>query len=69
MAANNEDLILGLKHNKFGAFCLQSCSLQKAEEHLIKAKNLIEKTLPFSNVYMNLGNLEAQRKNTEKAIA
>jgi len=53
----DKDLFVGYNHNRFGSFCLQASQLDKAEDHLIKAKNLIEKKFVFSNVYMNLGNL------------
>jgi Flp pilus assembly protein TadD len=57
-----------LKHNKFGAFCLQANNVDKAEEHLNKARELIESKYPFSNVYMNIANVYAQRKDYAKAV-
>lgn len=30
MSANDEELLSGIKHNKFGAFCLQANSTDKA---------------------------------------
>lgn len=41
---------------------------EKAEEHLLKSVQLVSPYLQFSNVYMNLGNLEAQKRNFAKAI-
>ena len=65
---NDEEMLDGFRHNKFGAFCLQANDLEKAEKHLLKAKEIIELKYPFSNVYMNLGNLWAQKKDYQKAI-
>jgi hypothetical protein len=36
---------------------------------LVKAKEIIEKKFIFTNVDMNLGNLEAQKKDFKKAIS
>lgn len=67
--AKDEELLNGFRHNKFGAFCLQAGDLKRAEEHLLKAKEIIEKTYPnFSNLHMNIGNLHAQHKDYRKAI-
>jgi hypothetical protein len=42
--------------------------VDKAEEHLNKARELIESKYPFSNVYMNIANVYAQRKDYAKAV-
>jgi hypothetical protein len=42
MAAANENLLIGFKHYKYGAFCLQAGDIKRAEDNLLKAKDLIE---------------------------
>jgi hypothetical protein len=46
----DKDLLVGYSHHKFGAFCLQANDLAKAEEHFLKAKELLGKRFVFSNV-------------------
>lgn len=62
-------MIEAFKVNKFGAFCLQASDLERAEKLLNKGKDIIEKRFGiFTNCYMNIGNLWAQRKDYQKAI-
>lgn len=68
-AAANPDLVTGFKHYKYGSFCLQAGDIKKAEDNILKAKALIEPSFEvFTNLYMNLGNIEAQKKNYQGAI-
>ena len=63
------DFDLNLKRNKFGAACLKANHLDKAEKLLqIAIKECEELNIPFTNAYMNLGNVYAQMKNYPKAI-
>jgi tetratricopeptide (TPR) repeat protein len=40
-----------------------------AEEHFLKAKDiLLPHFQPFTNLFMNMGNIEAQKKEFQKAI-
>lgn len=66
----HEDLILAIKHNKFGGFCLQANELEKAETHFTKALEVIKDKykLPFSNALMNLGNMYGQKRDYKQAI-
>jgi hypothetical protein len=65
----DENLVTGVKHNKFGAVCLEADKIELAETHMLKAKDILEPYFQvFTNVYMNLGNIQAQRKNYAKAI-
>jgi tetratricopeptide (TPR) repeat protein len=59
---------VGFNHNRYGAFCLQAANIEKAQEHLLKAKDIIAKRFVFTNVLMNLGNLKAQKRDYQKAI-
>jgi tetratricopeptide (TPR) repeat protein len=69
MAAADTNLLTGFKHYKYGSFCLQAGDIERAEPNLLKAKALIEPVFDtFTNLYMNLGNIEAQRKNYQGAI-
>lgn len=36
-----EELVQGINHNKFGGFCLKANNVEKAETHLLKAKEII----------------------------
>ncbi len=66
---NEEETVNAFKMNKFGAFCLQAGDLERAEKLLLKGQEIIEKKFGiFTNCYMNLGNLWAQRKDYQKAI-
>lgn len=68
-AAADPNLLTGFKHYKYGSFCLQAGDIERAESNLLKAKVLIEPVFqPFTNLYMNLGNIEAQKKNYQGAI-
>ena len=63
MIQEDEEAINAFKAHKFGAFCLQASDLERSERSLLKAKEVLEKQFGiFTNVYMNLGNLWAQRK-------
>lgn len=67
--AKEEEIINAFKANKFGAFCLQAGDLERAEKLLLKGQEIIEKRFGiFTNCYMNLGNLWAQKKNYQQAI-
>ena len=66
---NEQQLINGFKVHKFGAFCLQASDLERAQKLLLKAQEIVEKRFGiFTNCYMNMGNLWAQRKDYKKAI-
>lgn len=62
------DLKKGIAHNQFGCVCLEANMLDKAEEHFKHAVELVSKYVQFSNVYMNIGNLHAQRRDYAKAV-
>ena len=69
MIQNEEEVISAFKAHKFGAFCLQASDLERAERGIKKGLEVIEKRFGiFTNAYMNLGNLEAQKKDYKKAI-
>lgn len=55
-------------HNKFGCYCLKSGQLEKAEKHFFLALDQLEDKTVFSNIYQNLGNVYAQKKNHPLAI-
>lgn len=55
-------------HNKFGCYCLKSGQLDKAEKHFFLALDQLEDKTIFSNIYQNLGNVYAQKKNHPLAI-
>lgn len=48
---------------------MQASDIKRAEEQLLKAKELIGGEFEvFTNLHMNLGNIEAQKKNYQGAI-
>ena len=66
----HEDLVLAIKHNKFGGFLLNANDIDKADEHFNKSADVIrgKYKIPYSNIEMNLGNLWGQRRDYKKAI-
>jgi len=59
---------LCMKKNKLGAVFFQANYLTKAEPILLAAeKEATELGIPYTNVYMNLANMYAQKKNYQKA--
>lgn len=65
-----EDLVIALKHNQFGGFCLQADDLEKALPHFEKALAVVEEKykLPMSNAHMNIGNVYGQKRDYKRAI-
>jgi hypothetical protein len=61
----SEELLQAMQHNKFGGFCLAADKIEKAEKHLTTAKDIItgKWKIPATNIEMNLGNLQGQKKN------
>lgn len=57
-----------LQHNKFASILFQADKLDAALSHYTKALEICTAIgLPYSNLYQNLGNLHAQKKEYEKA--
>ncbi len=62
-----EQLKLAISHNKFGGLCLKAGAVDKAISHFQKALEAVV-NLAFTNVYQNLGNAYAQKKDIETAV-
>ena len=63
-----EKFELCLKKNKLGSMMFKANFLVKAEPLLLSAlKDSDELGIPYTNVYMNLANLYAQKKEYQKA--
>lgn len=55
-------------HNKFGCYCLKAGYLDRALKHFNEALNNLSDQTIYSNIYQNIGNVYAQKRDYKNAI-
>lgn len=64
-----KDIVLAIKHNKFGGICLRAGQVEKSIHHFKKALELVPDGVVFSNAIVNMANAYVDLKQKDEAAA